>query len=299
MPGDLAAATDEVLDGLAALEGAGLGRRGDPAARRRCPGRRRPRRAARGRRGPGTSPNSGSRWRPPSPTGPGPSWRPTASRAARRSPRSARWRPPNTPASTAPTTGRPGARVADAWQVASQPYREAYARLREAEAAVRAGRREQAAGPWQRARPWPAACRRLRCSASPRNWPGGPGWPRGPSRRRDPRRPGAVRPHRPGDRGARPARQRATATARSRVPCSSASARLPCMCPGSLTSWGCATAPRRRRSARGWRWPSPAARGPGRAQPEEEPSGPASLQIGTDPTSWYLPPADYDAVAAG
>ena len=35
--------------------------------------------------------------------------------------------------------------VADGWQAASQPYREAYARLREAEAAVRAGRREQAA----------------------------------------------------------------------------------------------------------------------------------------------------------
>jgi DNA-binding CsgD family transcriptional regulator len=35
--------------------------------------------------------------------------------------------------------------VADAWQRAGQPYREAYARLREAEAAVRAGRRDQAA----------------------------------------------------------------------------------------------------------------------------------------------------------
>ena len=35
--------------------------------------------------------------------------------------------------------------VAQAWQVAGQPYREAYARLREAEAAARAGRREQAA----------------------------------------------------------------------------------------------------------------------------------------------------------
>jgi DNA-binding CsgD family transcriptional regulator len=34
--------------------------------------------------------------------------------------------------------------VADAWQAAGQPYREAYARLREAEAAARAGRREQA-----------------------------------------------------------------------------------------------------------------------------------------------------------
>jgi DNA-binding CsgD family transcriptional regulator len=34
--------------------------------------------------------------------------------------------------------------VADAWQEAGQPYREAYARLREAEAAVRAGRRDQA-----------------------------------------------------------------------------------------------------------------------------------------------------------
>lgn len=36
-------------------------------------------------------------------------------------------------------------RVADAWRAAGQPYPEAYARLREAEAAVRAGRREQAA----------------------------------------------------------------------------------------------------------------------------------------------------------
>ena len=35
--------------------------------------------------------------------------------------------------------------MAGAWQAAGQPYREAYARLREAEAAVRAGRREQAA----------------------------------------------------------------------------------------------------------------------------------------------------------
>jgi DNA-binding CsgD family transcriptional regulator len=35
--------------------------------------------------------------------------------------------------------------VGDAWQAAGQPYREAYARLREAEAAARAGRREQAA----------------------------------------------------------------------------------------------------------------------------------------------------------
>jgi DNA-binding CsgD family transcriptional regulator len=34
--------------------------------------------------------------------------------------------------------------VADAWQLLGQPYREAYARLREAGAAVRAGRREQA-----------------------------------------------------------------------------------------------------------------------------------------------------------
>jgi ATP/maltotriose-dependent transcriptional regulator MalT len=34
--------------------------------------------------------------------------------------------------------------VASAWQTASQPYREAYARLREAEAAARAGRRDQA-----------------------------------------------------------------------------------------------------------------------------------------------------------
>jgi DNA-binding CsgD family transcriptional regulator len=42
--------------------------------------------------------------------------------------------------------GRPTWRaVAEAWRVAGQPYREAYARLREAEAAARAGRRDQAA----------------------------------------------------------------------------------------------------------------------------------------------------------
>jgi DNA-binding CsgD family transcriptional regulator len=35
--------------------------------------------------------------------------------------------------------------VAQAWQLAGQPHREAYARLREAEAALRAGRRDQAA----------------------------------------------------------------------------------------------------------------------------------------------------------
>ncbi len=35
--------------------------------------------------------------------------------------------------------------VAEAWHAAGQPYREAYARLREAEAAIRAGRRDQAA----------------------------------------------------------------------------------------------------------------------------------------------------------
>jgi DNA-binding CsgD family transcriptional regulator len=35
--------------------------------------------------------------------------------------------------------------VAEAWRVAGEPYRESYARLREAEAAARAGRREQAA----------------------------------------------------------------------------------------------------------------------------------------------------------
>jgi DNA-binding CsgD family transcriptional regulator/tetratricopeptide (TPR) repeat protein len=35
--------------------------------------------------------------------------------------------------------------VADAWHTVGQPYREAYARLREAQAAVRAGRRDQAA----------------------------------------------------------------------------------------------------------------------------------------------------------
>jgi len=35
--------------------------------------------------------------------------------------------------------------VASAWERAGQPYREAYARLREAEAAARRGRRDQAA----------------------------------------------------------------------------------------------------------------------------------------------------------
>jgi DNA-binding CsgD family transcriptional regulator len=51
--------------------------------------------------------------------------------------------------------------VAGAWQAAGQPYREAYARLREAEAAARAGRREQAgralAACEALARPLPAA----------------------------------------------------------------------------------------------------------------------------------------------
>jgi hypothetical protein len=35
--------------------------------------------------------------------------------------------------------------VADAWRMAGQPYREAYARLRQAEAMARAGQRGQAA----------------------------------------------------------------------------------------------------------------------------------------------------------
>lgn len=36
--------------------------------------------------------------------------------------------------------------VAEAWRVAGWPYREAYARLREAAAALKTGEREQAAG---------------------------------------------------------------------------------------------------------------------------------------------------------
>ena len=52
--------------------------------------------------------------------------------------------------------------MAEAWQPACQPYREAYARLREAEAAARAGRREQAARAL-------AACQALARAA-----PGGP-----------------------------------------------------------------------------------------------------------------------------
>ena len=68
--------------------------------------------------------------------------------------------------------------VADAWQVAGQPYREAYARLREAEAAARAGRREQAApGPGRRPGPGPRLAVGPVARAWPRNWPGGPGSP--------------------------------------------------------------------------------------------------------------------------
>ena len=42
---------------------------------------------------------------------------------------------------------RPGTwrAVVDAWRLAGQPYREAYAHLREAQAAARAGQRDQAA----------------------------------------------------------------------------------------------------------------------------------------------------------
>ncbi len=70
--------------------------------------------------------------------------------------------------------------VAQAWQLAGQPYLEAYARLREAEAAVRAGQRDQAARALSAcealARPLPAAplltlarelARRARLTASP------------------------------------------------------------------------------------------------------------------------------------
>ena len=141
--GDLAAAASQVLDGLAALEGADLAedeirllaagarvaadlaalpevaRPSDlaelwPAAAARFAGRAQAIVAADGGRQPGVAAFG----------------RLTAAEEARRlgTGDRAAWRA-----------------VASAWQAASQPYREGYARLREAEAAARAGRRDQAA----------------------------------------------------------------------------------------------------------------------------------------------------------
>ena len=173
--GDLAAAAGEVLDGLAALEGADLAEEeirllaaGARAAAdlQALPEAARPRDIA-------------ELWEPTAATfaAPGPGHR----RRRRRTvacgwPRSGRWPPPSRPAGTAPMDRATWRGVAEAWQAASQPYREAYARLREAEAAVRAGRREQAERALAAcARPWPASCRPLRCSAWPVSWPGGRG----------------------------------------------------------------------------------------------------------------------------
>jgi len=143
LAGDLARAADDVLDGLAVLGGGGLGEEeirllaagawveADLASR---PGSTRPRGIA-------------ARWEPAAATFAGrartimneqASAQPVvmafaalvSAELARRSGTDERatWR-----------------EVASAWQVAGQPYREAYARLREAEAAIRAGRRDQGA----------------------------------------------------------------------------------------------------------------------------------------------------------
>ena len=141
--------------------------------------------------------------------------------------------------------------VADAWRAAGQPYREAYARLREAAAAARAGRRPQAARALAAghalARELPSApLLSLAADLAQRTRLAG-----GPARRHAaPRRPASTSP------GVRPrcwrCWPRATATGRSRAPCSSASAPSPCTYPGSSTSSGSVTAPRQRRSAPGW-----------------------------------------------
>ncbi len=132
-------------------------------------------------------------------------WEPTAATFAARAkaiwrphgggglplPRSGCWPRPSRPASTAPMTGRRGGAWPNAWQAAGQPYREAYARLREAEAAVRAGRRDQAvralATGQALARGLPSApllrlagelARRARLAARPRQPDPGPLWAR-------------------------------------------------------------------------------------------------------------------------
>ena len=126
--------------------------------------------------------------------------------------------------------------VAEAWRAAGEPYREAYARLREAEAAARAGRREQAARALAagqalardlRAVPLLGLAgelaRRARLAASP-------------DRRRAPPRPQPGLTSPAGRPRCSPILPTATATGRSPVLCSSASAPSPCTYPGSLTN---------------------------------------------------------------
>ena len=130
--------------------------------------------------------------------------------------------------------------VAEAWQSASQPYREAYARLREAEAAIRAGRRDQAARALgacaELAGSLPSVpllalsdtlARRARLTArAPAQQQPRPG--SGPT---SPTASGRCLPYWPAG----------TATGRSHALCSSVTTLLPCASPGSLTSLPCTT----------------------------------------------------------
>ena len=141
--GDLVAAAEEVLDGLAALAGSTL-----PADEIRL--------LAAGAR---VAADLASLPRPARPTGLGDQW---AAAAATFADRARAITEPHSggqhevaafgvlvaaeQARERGTDSRATWRAAaEAWRQAGQPYREAYARLREAEAAVRAGRRDQAA----------------------------------------------------------------------------------------------------------------------------------------------------------
>jgi DNA-binding CsgD family transcriptional regulator len=141
--GDLATAADEVLDGLAALRGAAL-----PEEEIRL--------LAAGTRASADLASLPSAARP---VNIAPSWEPATASLAERGREIADEHGRGQPVIAAfgalvaaENLRRDGSdnratwrAVADAWQLLGLPYREAYARLREAAAAVRAGRREQAA----------------------------------------------------------------------------------------------------------------------------------------------------------
>ena len=254
MPATWPRPPDEVLDGLAALAGTGWS---EEEIRLLAAGARAAAdlaalpAAAR----PGDLPEL---WEPAAATfaaGPGPSLTADGEPAGRRLPRSARWRPPSMPASTGPMTGRPGG----PWPTHGRWLASRTGRRTPGCARPRPrpgpGGASRLPGPWPRARPWPASSRRLRCSSLAeelaRRAQAGPGRPEQPARAAAAARPGSTSPA--GRPRCLPCSPRATATARSPAPCSSASAQLRCMSPESLTNLACATAPRRRRSARGWR----------------------------------------------
>ena len=141
--------------------------------------------------------------------------------------------------------------VADVWRAAGQPYREAYARLREAEAEARAGRRVRAA----RALAAGEALARELPSAPLLGLAGKLVWDTGLTAGTGSRDPAPRSAPGPGSPPARPTglpcRSTAPSTERSRESCSSAGARPPCTSPVSLPRFGMGDRGGRQRG-RGW-----------------------------------------------